>query len=81
MIGSEGEIRREKVFRLVRLFRIRLVGLLALEGGGGSVGSHSSCLLSSPTPIQAILIPGNERCMKLADEMRNEGNFEISNVR
>jgi len=89
MIGKEGEIRREKVFRLVHLFRTRLLGLLSSgcssRSGDGcnSIGSNpsSTCLLPSPTPIQAVLIPGNKRCMKVADEMRNEGNFDVYAIR
>jgi len=77
MVGSDGDIRREKLFGIVRLFRMQFLRLLS-EGGTHFI---SPCLLPSPTPIQAVLIPGNERCMKLAEDMRNEGHFDVYPIR
>jgi 8-amino-7-oxononanoate synthase len=57
MVGPEGEQRRRNVFSLVRLFREIMTESLA-----GSPGSVS--LWASPSPIQALVIAGNEVCIQ-----------------
>jgi len=75
MFGEEGDLRRNKIFHLVALFRHRLLESLK------SYSSLSTILLPSPSPIQAVLIPGNDRCIRLAEKMRNEGQFDVYPIR
>jgi 8-amino-7-oxononanoate synthase len=68
MMSDEGERRRVKVFRLVKLFREEMTTKFR------SVFHDSDCeLLPSPSPIQAILVPGNERCISVCQYLRSNG--------
>jgi 8-amino-7-oxononanoate synthase len=75
MMGEVGEQRRKKVFRLVRIFREEM-----------SVALRTNFpkrfeLLPSPSPIQAIVVPGNEECISVCKYLRNEGNFDVYPIR
>jgi 8-amino-7-oxononanoate synthase len=80
MMGVDGERRRKHMFYLVKLFRCKL--LQALRCDDKSVDNVvSSFLLPSPSPIQAVLCPGNEQCIELATYLRENGSFDIYAIR
>mmetsp|Transcript_17545 Transcript_17545/g.25970 ORF Transcript_17545/g.25970 Transcript_17545/m.25970 type:complete len:434 (-) Transcript_17545:116-1417(-) len=56
IIGAEGEHLRKNVFSLVHLFRDIL---------SKSLSSTKIKLCSSPSPIQALIVPGNDLCINL----------------
>jgi 8-amino-7-oxononanoate synthase len=63
MIGPEGDLLRTRLFKLVTLFREQ-ISLHVIE---------DSILLPSISPIQAILIRGNERCIAISSEINKQG--------
>jgi 8-amino-7-oxononanoate synthase len=77
MMGEVGERRRKTVFRLVRIFREELSAGLKLNFPKNSRFE----LLTSPSPIQAILVPGNDTCISVCKYLRNEGNFDVYPIR
>ena len=75
MMGGEGEIRRTKVFRLVCFFREGISADLNADFPGSGFE-----LLPSPSPIQAVVVPGNERCISVCQYLRNVG-FDVYAIR
>jgi 8-amino-7-oxononanoate synthase len=63
MIGPEGDLLRTRLFKLVALFREQ-ISLHLIE---------DSILLPSISPIQAVLIRGNERCIAISSEINKQG--------
>ena len=61
MTGSLGDELRARVFSLVLLFRRLMESVLK------SQADRSVYLLPSTTPIQALIVPGNERCSKFCE--------------
>ena len=41
----------------------------------------SQLLLPSPSPIQAVLCPGNKKCIKMARDLNNLGTFNVYPIR
>lgn len=79
MMGSVGESRRSKVFRLVRLFREEVsLGIDTLNDEFPNSGFE---LLPSPSPIQAIVVPGNEQCISVCHYLRNVGKLDVYPIR
>ena len=68
MMSDEGERRRVKVFRLVKLFREEMTAKFRTE-----FRDSDFKILPSPSPIQAILVPGNERCISVCQYLRSNG--------
>ena len=76
MMSEEGERRRKKVFHFVRLFRQEM------ERGLSSFGKESKFeLLPSPSPIQAVIVPGNERCISICKDLRDVNRFDVYPIR
>jgi len=65
--GEEGNQRRSTLTHLVSIFQKTVGGALA------GADQDSCCLLSSPTPIQAVLVPGNERVTAVATALQAAG--------
>lgn len=61
---AQQETRRTQLHQLVRTFQSHLQDLKS---------SSSAGLLPSPTPIQAVLVPGNERCTRVATALQESG--------
>ena len=80
MMGPVGEERRHKVFRLVNLFRLSLDGKAKQIGLQAALGEKQSLLLPSPSPIQAVLIPGNRQCIELCSRLHSS-NFDVYPIR
>mmetsp|Transcript_2389 Transcript_2389/g.5115 ORF Transcript_2389/g.5115 Transcript_2389/m.5115 type:complete len:508 (+) Transcript_2389:83-1606(+) len=79
MLGIEGERRRKRVFQLVKLFRQKmLAGLCELKDKAPSLEFE---LLPSPSPIQAVIVPGNERCISICNYLRNSGKLDVYPIR
>merc|ERR1712183_495782 len=98
MLSScEGELRRRKIFALVRFFRTTMIDMLhsyfhhdyvmanksyPSEESYQAVSSKlSSILLPSPSPIQGVLCTGNDRCIQLANELQTKGSFNVFPIR
>ena len=79
MMGPVGEERRQKVFHLVNLFRLSLDGKAKQMGLQAALG-NKSLLLPSPSPIQAVLIPGNRKCIELCSRLYSS-NFDVYPIR
>ena len=77
MMGDVGERRRKKVFRLVRTFREEM--LVGLKSNFPKNSGFE--LLPSPSPIQAVIVPGNEECMSVCKYLRNKGHFDVYPIR
>lgn len=80
MMGPVGEERRQKVFRLVRLFRLSLDDKAKQKAGLRTTLDGKSLLLPSPSPIQAVLIPGNRQCIELCSRLHSS-NFDVYPIR
>jgi 8-amino-7-oxononanoate synthase len=63
MIGPEGDLLRTRLFKLVAVFREQ-ISLHLID---------DSILLPSVSPIQAILIRGNERCIAISNQINKHG--------
>lgn len=63
MVGPEGDSLRTRLFKLVDLFRKEICLHLI----------DDSILLPSISPIQAILLRGNERCIAISNEINKQG--------
>jgi 8-amino-7-oxononanoate synthase len=88
MIGEEGELLRKNVFDLVKFFRsifineLKKSGIIRSDGSGGSDGSdETSFLLSSYSPIQAVMCRGNEHCIRVANMLRKVGSINVFPIR
>jgi 8-amino-7-oxononanoate synthase len=75
MISQEGEALRSKVFWLVALFRSEMMQALR------SHGRDQSFLLPSPSPIQAVICPGNEHCIAVSKKLRVLGGIGVFPIR
>ena len=79
MVGPVGERRRKVVFQWVRLFRKEISsGIMAMKEEFPGLDFE---LLPSPSPIQAVVVPGNERCISLCQHLRNAGSFDVYPIR
>ena len=64
MVGSRGQVKRRRLFSLVEKFREEINMLLNELGNGSDVR-----LLNSTSPIQALVIPGNDRCVRFSEKL------------
>ena len=79
IMGNIGEDRRKRVFQLVRLFREKMLdGIDILKQ---EYSNSDFELLPSPSPIQAIVVPGNEQCISVCQYLRNVGNLDVYPIR
>jgi len=80
---QEGEDRRTKVFCLVRIFRTLMIHALQQQQKQqqGNSTRNDLQLLQSPSPIQAILCPGNHRCIQMSNALRTIGSFDVFPIR
>ncbi|KAL7540095.1 hypothetical protein ACHAXR_009865 [Thalassiosira sp. AJA248-18] len=79
MVGPMGEKRRKVVFQWVRLFREEISnGITAMKEEFPGLDFE---LLPSPSPIQAIVVPGNERCISVCQYLRTVGKFDVYPIR
>lgn len=69
MTNETGRLLRTKVFRWVHLFRTRIEESLSMQS--------SIFLLPSTSPIQALMIRGNEHCTKTCDRIYEKSNRRI----
>ena len=77
MMGTNGEKRRERVFQWVKLFRKEIShGLSTLH-----VSNRGVKLLPSPSPIQALIVPGNNDCIEVCKCLREVGGFNVYPIR
>ena len=88
MTSKSGELLRETVFSLVRLFRTSIMKEFQQssktskshnDDGGG--GDPNRILLESYSPIQAIICRGNERCIHVSKMLREVGPFDVFPIR
>mmetsp|Transcript_30550 Transcript_30550/g.61919 ORF Transcript_30550/g.61919 Transcript_30550/m.61919 type:complete len:477 (+) Transcript_30550:27-1457(+) len=77
ILSGVGEDRRKKLFGLVRLFRKSLDD--KVKRTGIQIPYQSSMLLPSPSPIQALLIPGNRICIDLCSRLSHR--FDVYPIR
>ena len=77
IMNAVGEGRRKKLFGLVRLFRKSLDD--KVKRTGIQSPSQSSMLLPSPSPIQALLVPGNRICIDLCSRLSRR--FDVYPIR
>ncbi|KAK1744747.1 hypothetical protein QTG54_004038 [Skeletonema marinoi] len=71
--------RREKtqvVFHFVRMFRQEMKRGLSSFGKGCQFE-----LLPSPSPIQAVIVPGNSSCISICKDLREVGRFDVYPIR
>ncbi|EED95870.1 oxononanoate synthase, partial [Thalassiosira pseudonana CCMP1335] len=79
MMGPEGESRRRIVFQLVKLFRAEMAkGLVVLNEQFPGLEFD---MLPSPSPIQAVIVPGNERCIQVCRYLRDVGGLDVYPIR
>ncbi len=76
MMSAEGERRRKVVFRFVRVFRQEMKRGLSSFGKGCQFE-----LLPSPSPIQAVIVPGNESCVSICKDLRLADSFDVYPIR
>ena len=79
MTNSTGEERRKRLFENVRLFRSLLLTGKPFHSSSWTE-SIQKILLSSPSPIQCILIPGNSLCIMISKELQSRG-FDVYPIR
>lgn len=75
MIGSSGEDRRLRVFALVKLFRLVVSSMLS-DGRDRKIR-----LCPSDSPIQALLVPGNDKCIEFSSIMKHEFGILLYPIR
>ena len=77
MTGLDGEKRRSIVFKWVKLFRREILhGLQALN-----ISDTGIYLLPSPSPIQALVVPGNKNCIAVCQHLRDAGHLDVYPIR
>lgn len=77
MIGNDGEERRRRVFELVRIFRHMVESILKV-----ALPSNSNiALCPSDSPIQALLVPGNEDCIEFCRMMQRSHGILLYPIR
>ena len=79
MTSRVGEGRRREVFRLVRLFRQEMSGMISRLKQ--QFPQSQFALLDSPSPIQAVVTPGNARCIAVSQHLRNTARFDVYPIR
>lgn len=72
IIGMEGEYLRQKTFKLIRLFRSILSKVLSSTG---------IKLCPSTSPIQALIVPGNNICVDLCQKMFDRYQIRLYPIR
>ena len=76
MTGLAGEQQRDIVFKWVKLFRTEILdGLSAIKASRRGIK-----LLPSPSPIQALIIPGSKNCIAVCKYIR-EGGLDVYPIR
>ena len=75
MTSKQGDEMRAKVFGLVSLFRDEMMEALRLGG------RNEHFLLPSPSPIQAVICPGNEHCIAVSKKLRALGGIGVFPIR
>ena len=73
MTNNQGEILRQKVFNLVRLFRT------SIQNEFGRLSDD--ILFNSVSPIQSIMCRGNKRCVDVVNMLRKMGPFNLFPIR
>ena len=73
MTNNQGEILRQKVFNLVRLFRT------SIQNEFGTLSDD--ILFNSVSPIQSIMCRGNKRCVDVVNMLRKMGPFNLFPIR
>lgn len=73
MIGARGEERRAKTFALVKLFRHIMEEALSF--------SPLVSLWPSPSPIQALLVAGNDVCVEFCKQMLDRYKIRLYPIR
>ncbi len=82
MIGEEGEALRQRVFRLVDVFRSSFVEeFKRIFGVDDDNEIHNNLLRTSYSPIQAVMCRGNEHCRRVATMLRENGSFDVFPIR
>jgi len=92
ILGQEGEKKRDKVFHLVQLFRSKMMHGLELQSTTATTATANTSrskrrtlqpvlLLPSPSPIQAIMCPGNDHCVRVARRLRRQGGIGVFAIR
>lgn len=77
MVGSEGEKRRGTVFKWVQLFRQEITkGLSVLN-----ISDQGIKLLPSPSPIQALVVPGSKNCVDMCKYLKEVGGLDVYPIR
>lgn len=79
MMGPIGESRRNVAFKWVRRFQKEMSK--GLSGMRTDFPNMDFELLPSPSPIQAIVVPGNERCIVVSQYMKNVGKLDVYPIR
>lgn len=75
--GLAGEQRRNIVFKWVKLFRKEVLnGLSALTTSNQGIE-----LLPSPSPIQALIVPGSQNCINVCRYLREVGGLDVYPIR
>ena len=73
MIGPLGQVRRSCTFANVRLFRETLLSALPSR--------NKVSLWPSPSPIQALVLPGNDNCVKFCRHLYNIYGIRLYPIR
>ena len=82
MIGIEGERLRHRLFELVTLFRQRFVEQFKVTFHIEDENEiHDDLLLTSYSPIQAVMCRGNQHCTRVAAMIREKGSFDVFPIR
>eukprot|EP00978_Attheya_sp_CCMP212_P013935 scaffold35224_cov55-Attheya_sp.AAC.6 len=88
LTSPQEEERRHRVFDLVHYFRSRIRETLSPKEENGSsmiMGSSSSgriYLMESPSPIQALVVPGNDACIATCRDLTTRiGKFQLFPIR
>jgi len=85
LTSPQEEERRHRVFDLVHYFRSRIRETLSKEENGSSMMGSSSgriYLIESPSPIQALVVPGNDACIATCRDLTTRiGKFKVFPIR
>lgn len=76
-----GDALRERVFELVKLFRSQILTVLSNNGTKSDNPSPAVSLWLSPSPIQALVVPGNDACVAFCHSVRNKGGIVLYPIR
>jgi 8-amino-7-oxononanoate synthase len=84
LISPQEEERRHRVFDLVHYFRSRIRETLSKEENGSPICSSSGkiiYLIESPSPIQALVVPGNDACIATCRDLTRIGKVQLFPIR